>query len=64
MAYFDSLPTMEKDFDDQSNGEDFLLALQLHDQLNKEEIENEDQTLSKISQVIQMIFRILIKHSH
>jgi hypothetical protein len=53
MTYFDSLLSIEKDFDDQSNDEDFLIALQLQDQFNNEEKENENQALDKITQVIQ-----------
>ena len=54
MAYFDSLSSIEKDFDDQSNDEDFLLALQLHNELNKQEKENEEQHLDKITQVTNL----------
>ena len=42
---------MEKVFDDQSNDDDFLLALQLHNQLNQEEKENEDENFKNINQV-------------
>jgi hypothetical protein len=51
MAYFDSLLSVERDVDEQSNDEDFLLALQLHDQFNRGEKENEEQHLDKITQV-------------
>lgn len=51
MTYFESTSSGEIVIDDQSNDEDFLLALQLHDQLNKEEKENEEQHLNKTTQV-------------
>jgi hypothetical protein len=51
MAYFESSSSMEKDFDEQSNDEDFLIALQLQNQFDKVEKENEDQHLDKITQV-------------
>jgi hypothetical protein len=51
MAYFDSLSSTEKDFDEHSNDEDFLIALQLQNQFDKEEKGNEDQHLNKITQV-------------
>jgi hypothetical protein len=57
MTYFDSLSSIEKDFDDQSNDEDFLIALRLQNEFNKEEKENEDQALDKITQVIQRVFK-------
>ncbi len=57
MTYFDSLSSIEKDFDDQSNDEDFLIALRLQNEFNKEEKENEDQALDKISQVIQRFLK-------
>ena len=40
MAYFDLPSSIEKDYDDQSNDEDFLIALQLQNQFDKEEKEN------------------------
>jgi hypothetical protein len=58
MAYFDSLLSVERDFDEQSNDADFLLALQLHDQFNKGEKENEEQHLEKITQVRLIFFKI------
>lgn len=51
MSYFDSASSMEKVFDDQSNDEDFLLALRLQSQFAQEEQENEDENLNKITQV-------------
>jgi len=57
MTYFDSLSSIEKDFDDQSNDEDFLIALRLQNEFNKEEKENEDQALDKITQVIQRFLK-------
>jgi len=54
MAYFDSLLSVEKDFDEQSNDEDFLIALQLQNQFNKKEKENEEQHLDKITQIHPM----------
>ena len=50
MAYFDLLTSIENDSVDQNNDEDFLIALQLQDQFNREEQENEKQ-LDKITQV-------------
>jgi len=52
MAYFESVTSsLESEFNEQSNDEDFLLALQLHDQLNKEEKENDQEDFNKIMQV-------------
>ena len=51
MACFDSSSSTEKDSDEQSNDEDFLIALQLHNQFEKEEKENNDHQLHKITQV-------------
>jgi hypothetical protein len=50
MACFDSSSSMEKDFDERSNDEDFLIALQLQNQFDKDEKENEGQ-VDKITQV-------------
>ena len=55
MAYFDLSSSIENDFVDQNNDEDFLIALQLQDQFNREENENEKQ-LDKITQVNINIF--------
>ena len=51
MTYFDSASSIENLFDDQSNDENFLVALQLQNQFDNQEQENEDQTLKKITQV-------------
>ncbi|CAF0749212.1 unnamed protein product [Adineta steineri] len=53
MAYFDSLASMEEDFDELSNEKDFLVALQLQNHFDKEEKENEGQ-LDKITQIHPM----------
>ncbi len=50
MAGFDSSSSIEKDSDEQSNDEDFLIALQLQNHFDKEEKENDHQ-LDKITQV-------------
>lgn len=51
MTYFDTELSLENEFDDQTNDEDFLLALQLQNQFDSEVKENEKQ-LVKITQVI------------
>jgi hypothetical protein len=62
MAYFDSSPSsVGNDFDEQSNDEDFLIALQLQDEFNKEEKENEEQHSDKITQVIEIFSQIRMK---
>jgi hypothetical protein len=51
MTYFESSSSIEKDFDEQSNDEDFLVALRLQNRFDEEGKENEDQALNKITQV-------------
>lgn len=58
MTYFDSASSIENVFDDQSNDEDFLIALQLQNQFEQE---NNDQSLKKITQVGSSLFVILRK---
>ncbi|UJR28962.1 hypothetical protein I4U23_010179 [Adineta vaga] len=53
MTYFEASSSMENDFDDHSNDEDFLIALQLQNQFDNEEKENEGQ-LNKITQIHPM----------
>lgn len=53
MTYFEASSSMENGFDDNSNDEDFLIALQLQNQFDNEEKENEGQ-LNKITQVFNV----------
>ncbi|CAF0929246.1 unnamed protein product [Rotaria sordida] len=53
MTYFDSSSAFEKDFDEQTNDEDFLIALQLQNRFDKEEKEN-DKQLDKVTQIHPM----------
>jgi hypothetical protein len=60
MAYFDSPSSLETDFDDLSNDKDFLIALQLQNQFDKEEKENDHQ-LDKITQVTYIFRKFCLK---
>ncbi|CAF1605969.1 unnamed protein product [Adineta ricciae] len=53
MTYFEASSSIETDFDDNSNDEDFLIALQLQNQFDNEEKENEGQ-INKITQIHPM----------
>lgn len=55
MAYYESVP-IENDFDENSNDEDFLLALQLQQQLNGDEYEGTatDKSVQKLDQTQSM----------
>lgn len=61
MAYFDLSSPIEEDFDDQTNDEDFLIALQLQNQFDKEKENGEH--LNKITQVRHKVFEVLSKKS-
>ena len=56
MAYYESVP-IENDFDEDSNDEDFLLALQLQQQLNGNEQEGTatDKSVQKPDQVRSVV---------
>ena len=56
MAYYESVP-IENDFDENSNDEDFLLALQLQQQLNGDEGEGAatDKSVQKLDQVRSIV---------
>ena len=53
MTYFEASSSIENNFDDNSNDEDFLIALQLQNQFDNEEKENEGQ-INKITQVFNV----------
>ena len=57
MAYYESVP-IENDFDEHSHDEDFLLALQLQQQLNEGEHEETatDKSVPKLNQVRSVLF--------
>ncbi|CAF1414690.1 unnamed protein product [Rotaria magnacalcarata] len=54
MTYFDSASSLEKDFDDRTNDEDFLIALQLQNQFDREENENENENEKQLDKITKI----------